>query len=221
MRRIISAFAVALFVIAGLVGAAPAQASTGCTLVAPARVAVWHYYTGVPLRASGACTWGDGWGAWDLYHPTQGWQDVTIFEGSTADTWDYYTFDPMGRMTWRPAGAWDSNYNTLSQNTPVTEVRLGSAAKVSAARYGTYVTLAVQGRRYWPAGDRSVPFTSARGSIQYRAPGTSTWHWLRGIVTNSHGTSSYRYSSRSARDYRVVLNGTAAIWNATSVAVRK
>lgn len=221
MRRVVSALVVALFVVVGVVGAAPARASAACTLVAPARVTVWHYYTGVPLRASGACTWGTGWGAWDLYHPTQGWQDTTLFDGSTRDTWDYYTFDSMGRMTWRPAGAWDSNYNTLSQNTVATEVRLGSAARLSAARSGVYVTVSMQGTRYWPAGDRSVAFTSAHGSIQYRVPGTSTWHWLRGIVTNSHGTASYRYVSRTPRDYRVVLNGTPAIWNATSSTVRK
>lgn len=225
MRRFVASCAVALAGMtgtAGLVAGAPsASAAQSCTLSAPSRVSVWHSYTGVPLRASGPCTTGSGWGAWDLIHPTQGEQDVAIFDHTATDTWDYYSFESMGRMTWRPSDAWDSNYNTLSQNTAVTEVRLGSWAGLTASRSGSAVTLKVRAVRYWVSGDKNIPFTSAKGTIQYRTPGTTTWKSLKYVLTNSSGTYQYKYTSSAARDYRVVLSGTSSIWNANSATVRK
>ncbi|MBO1755276.1 hypothetical protein [Allobranchiibius sp. CTAmp26] len=207
---------------AGLMAGAPtASAAQSCTLSAPARVSVWHSYTGVPLRASGACTIGSGWGAWDLIHPTQGSQDTAFFDGTATDTWDYYTFEPMGRMTWRPSDAYDSYSNMLSQNAPVSEVRLGSWAGLTATRSGSAVTLNVRAVRYWVSGDKNIPFTSAAGTIQYRAPGTTAWKSLKYVSTNSSGAYQYRYASSAARDYRVVLNGTSSIWNAASATVRR
>ena len=144
-----------------------------------------------------------------------------MFEGTSTDTWDYYTFDPMGRMTWRPGGAYDSYSNTLSQNSPVSEVRLGSWAGLTATRSGSAVTLNVRAVRYWVSGDKNIPFTSAAGTIQYRGLGTTTWKSLKYVSTNSSGAYAYKYTSSAARDYRVVLNGTSSIWNATSATLRK
>ncbi|GAB3495980.1 hypothetical protein [Flexivirga lutea] len=59
------------------------------------------------LRASGACSYGEGWGAWDAYHPTQGWEGIAFFDGASTEIFDFHDWDDLGTYTWRPGGAWD------------------------------------------------------------------------------------------------------------------
>src|SRR4051812_1767103 len=85
--------------------ASPAAAATvgSCNLNAPSKVAINNRYQAVTLRLSSNCAqYGATWASWNLYHPTQGIEDVAFFDGQTTDIWDLYDWEPLGVLTWRP-----------------------------------------------------------------------------------------------------------------------
>ena len=125
--------------------ASPASASTtgmgSCTLVAPKTLAITSPYRAVTLRLASDCAAsGVEYATWDLYHPTQGWDGMTIFDGNTTDIWDVYDWDlkPGSRYTWRASYAWDSDYNDVVQTQPYTDVKLGSKASLTTSRSGNF-----------------------------------------------------------------------------------
>jgi hypothetical protein len=57
----------------------------------------------ITLPMSGDCING-GYCSWGLYHPTQGFRDIVIFNTTSADIWDVYSFHTIALHNWR-AGA--------------------------------------------------------------------------------------------------------------------
>jgi len=161
---------------------------------------------------------------WDGYHPTQGLEEILLFEHTSSEIWNLYDWQPIGRWQWRPAGAWDSNYTDVYQYGPYyTDIRLASYGRVTATRYGSKVNVRTAAARYWQGGSKFIGWSGARGQIQWRTPGTTTWHGLKEVYSNSSGTYSYTYTTSAVRDYRVVLyNATNnTIWGSTSPVVRR
>ena len=155
---------------------------------------------------------------------TAGDVNSIILENS-ARSGSFYVFgdDPLGKWTWRPEGAFDAADNQIFQYTPVTDVRLASYSRITPTRTGTKVNLKTLANRWWGNGDKFIGYASARGQIQYRTPGTTTWHSLKDVYSSSTGTYSYTYNTTLTRDYRVVIYDapTNTIWGSTSPAVRK
>ena len=209
---------------AGLIATAPsAQAAGTCSAYVPSRISIAQHFRSYVVHEGPNCAAaGAVYASWDAYHPTQGWQYVLIFDGTTTDYWDLYDFDaPLGRWTWRPGDAWDSGYNDIYQYTTYSDVRLASYGRVAVTRSGSRVTVKSTAMRYWQGGSKFIGWSGARGQIQWRTPGSSTWHGLKDVYSNSSGGYSYTYTSSAVRDYRVVLRAVPTIWESTSPAVRR
>lgn len=225
-RVILPALLLPAIVGSGIVTAPTAHAAAQCTLTAPKEVHVWHQYTKVNLRASGACSYGEGLASWDAYHPTQGIEGMAFFDGSSTDIYDFYDWDDFGTYTWRPAGAWSDwddsafgglgGYHELTQNTPRTTFRLGSKVTMSTSRSRSRVTLRVSATRWSPTASRIVKYSGINGSIQYRTSNKAAWKTLKSFRTSKSGGYSLTYTSSKSRHYRTVLRGTGTVWAATS-----
>ncbi len=219
------AAAVGLVVAGGLVSSQAATAAGTCSLYVPSRVSISQPYRGItvplgPNCAASGVTWAD----WDGYHPTQGLEDLLLFDHVSSVVWNLYDWKPIGRWQWRPEGAFDNGFNNVFQYGPYyTDVRLGSYGRVTATRLGSRVTVKTAAARYWQGGSKFIGWSGARGQIQWRTPGTTTWHGLKEVYSNSGGNYSYTYTSSAVRDYRVVLyDGTSkTIWGSTSPVARR
>lgn len=222
-RRLVLPLCAALAAGAALVGpgAPSASAAGSCLLSAPSTVRIVRPYVPITLRANGACTYGSGWGAWQLMHPSKGQSNFVWFEGTAIETWDVYDFHDLGRQTWRPSSAYGQNYDELSQNTVVSDIRVGSWASVSSSRYAGRTTINTLTTRYATSLGRNVGWAGATGVIQYRTPGTSTWRSLKNVYANSSGRYSYTYSTSRVRDYRVAIYSKPTIWWAHSGTTRR
>ncbi|NHN54518.1 hypothetical protein G9U51_01820 [Calidifontibacter sp. DB0510] len=222
LRRIIGA-ALATACAAGLTVASsstPASAAGSCTLTAPSRVSIWKPYQAITLKASGACTTG-GSAAWELVHPTYGLENIAYFDGTSTDTWDLYDWDDIGKQTWRPAGAYDSAYNSLTQNSPVSDIRYYGAAWISTSRSSSVVTLNGTSLVYSPDTGGFVRRPYAVGVFQYREIGSTVWRNLKQVTTNSNGVVTLRYTYAPTRDYRFATYSTSTVWDVGSATSRR
>jgi hypothetical protein len=223
--RLTSWLAAVGMVATGLVTTAQPAAATGaCSLYVPSRIAVAQHYRAIGVRLGSNCVAaGVSWANWDGYHPTQGLEEILIFDGSTTEYWDLYDWDaPLGRWTWRPEGAYKSNFEDVYQYGPYyTDVRLASYGRATATRSGSKVNVRSVAMRYWTAESRFIGWAGARGQLQYRVPGTTIWRGLKEVYSYSNGAYSYTYTTNQVRDYRVVLYDYSTIWGSTSPVVRK
>jgi hypothetical protein len=160
--------------------------------------------------------------AWLADHPTAGVVNGAVFEGG-ARSGVVVLVDsmPLGRWNWQPAGAYDAADKPIMQYSPYTDVRLASSGRVTPTRSGSRVTLRTSAVRYWQGGSKFIGWAGARGQLQYRAPGTTTWHGLKEVFSDAAGRYSYTYTTKAARDYRVVLRSTGYIWESVSPVVRR
>jgi hypothetical protein len=225
IRRLTTVIAATGLAAAGLTATAPTATAAGsCSAYIPSRVAVGQPYRAITIRAGSNCSTAQmDWAAWFAYHPTQGLQEVAFFEHpSYSDTWHMYSasaYTPIGRWQWRPEGAYDRSSEPIYQYGPYyTDVRLASYGRVTATRIGSRVNLRTSAYRYWGDGAKFIGWASARGQIQYRSPGTSTWRALKEVYSYPNGTYSYTYTTSAARYYRVVFYDASnkTIWGSTS-----
>jgi len=222
LKSLIAGLATAGLVAAGAVVSAPTATAAGtCSAYIPSRVGIGQPYRGITIKAGSNCAAAAmDWAAWEAYHPTQGYEASAYFEyPSFSDTWDLYSFDPLGRWQWRPAGAYDRSSNEIYQYGPYyTDVRLSSYGRVTATRSGSRVNVRTTAARYWQGGDKFIGWAYARGQIQYRVNGGAVWHPLKDVYSSSSGTYSYTYTVSAARYYRVVLYDASSktIWGSTS-----
>jgi hypothetical protein len=199
---------------------ASATTAGTCTLSAPSRVAIGAPYRALPLKAAGACTTKPGGGAWELVHPTQGQQYIAVFDGVPNATWDLYSDTAIGQQTWRPIVAADPAGNSLTQNAPVSTVKLAAGAWISSSRTADVVTLKGTSLLYSVSTNKYFK-RPAGGVFQFREIGSTTWQTLKSVYTNKYGevTLSYRYSK--TRDYRFSLYSTSISWDLGSAVTRR
>jgi hypothetical protein len=179
-------------------------------------VVIGQPFQEIQLYASGVCSLGDAWSAWDLIHPSQGEQDTAFFDnGTNHQSWDLYDSHTIGLHTWRPYAAYDSNSNELSQNTLQSDIRLGTAAWITSKRTSGVVTLTGTSLLY-STGSEVYFKRSAKGVFQFKERGTSTWKALKAVTTNSAGVATMAYRYSKTRDYRFVLYTTPISWDHAS-----
>ncbi len=211
---------------AGLVAAAPSASAAGtCSLYVPSKLAIGASFRTITINEGPNCAAaGVSDAAWTAVHSTAGDIDSVVYlDGDRSEPFDIYGDDPVGKWTWRPEGAFTASNAEVYQYTTYTDVRLASYGRVYPTRSGSKVNIKTLGARWWGAGDKFIGWSYARGQIQYRTPGTTTWHALKEVYSYSNGTYSYTYSTTAVRDYRVVFyNATNnTIWGSTSPVVRK
>ena len=201
--------------------AKPGAAAAGtCYLSVPSRIAIGRPYIGLPAKLSGNCTAPGSISGWNLYHPSKGAVDGLLFDGINSQTWDVYSDYPIGAMTWRGFGALDAADNPLTQNAPVSTVKLAAGAWISSSRTADVVTLKGTSLLY-SVSNNTYFKRSAGGVFQFREIGSTTWQTLKSVWTNSKGevTLSYRFSK--TRDYRFALYSTSISWDLGSAITRR
>jgi hypothetical protein len=218
--RFIAAAVLMVAVTATIPGQAQAKTTATCNLTAPYRVVIGQPYKEIKLYASGICSLGaNAWAAWDLIHPSQGYQGGALFGtplgGSNQDSWDLYSFHTIGLHTWRPSDAYDNNSNPVSQNTVQSDIRLATAAWITSKRTSDVVTLTGTSLLYSTGSDAYFK-RSAKGAFQFKERGTTTWKGLKAVTTNSAGVATMAYRYSKLRDYRFVLYTTSISWDQAS-----
>jgi hypothetical protein len=222
--RVLSFLAAAGVLATGVVASAPAADAAGsCSLYVQSKISIGSPYRSIPVKEGPNCAAAGVVDAyWIATHPTQGEGVEAAFENSARSTTvPIYDFFPLGKWTWRPDGAFKADDTTVYQYTPVTDVRLASYGRVAVTKTGTKVNVKTTAMRYWAGGSKFIGWSSARGQIQYRTPGTTTWKGLKDVYSTSTGTYSYTYATSAVREYRVVLYAVSTIWESTSPVVKK
>ena len=93
----------------------------------------------------------------------------------------------LGVWTWTPQRTL-APLTLAALNTVRMDVRLGSVSYVAATRSGATVTVAARSYRYWTSTHAFATWGRATGVIEWRAPGTSTWHGLKKRHRGQHRT---------------------------------
>lgn len=221
MRRF--ALAVAALVSPALMAVAPAvpaQSAGTCTISVPSTVAINAPYQEYKVNFSGTCTWRAGSsGAWKAVHPTQGLQDFYLYDrSSTYPRTQYagvYDFEALGKRAVRPAGAYDGNFNSLTQNTTAMTVKLGSRNKLTTSRSGSYVTLRSKVTRYSVNAEAHRAWSGATVKF-YSKNADGSWTLRKTASSNTYGNTSTRLWAPKATTWKAVTSATSTTWGRTS-----
>ena len=199
---------------------AGATAAGTCNLSIPSRVAIGKPYLALQGKVTGTCTAPNSASAWQLVHPSLGPGPVLPFDNANSAPWDVTSDYPLGRMTWRGIGAVDAANNPLTQNAPVSTVKLAAGAWISSSRTADVVTLKGTSLLYSVSTNKYFK-RPAGGVFQFREIGSTTWQTLKSVYTNKYGevTLSYRFSK--TRDYRFSLYSTSISWDLGSATTRR
>lgn len=222
--RLLSMLTAAGLMTTGLAVAAPAaQAAPNCTLLVPSRLSIGTQHRTVTAMQGSDCVSAKVIGAaWYAYYPSSKLVTFVGFENSARSAhFDLADSMPLGRWVWQPHGAYYGQGFPVPQNTAYSTVRLASYGRVVATRTGAKVNVKTTAGRYWQSGHKFIRWSGARGQIQWKTPGTTTWHGLKDVYSSTTGAYSYTYTTSASREYRVVLTATSTIWESTSPVVRK
>jgi hypothetical protein len=201
--------------------AKPGATAVGtCNLSVPSRVAIGKPYLALQAKVTGTCTAPNSDSAWQLVHPTMGPGPVLEFINVNTMTWDVTSNYPLGRMTWRAVGAVDSAKNPLTQNAPVSTVKLAAGAWITSSRKADVVTLKGTSLLYSVSTNKYFK-RSAGGVFQFREIGSTTWQTLKSVYTNKYGEVTLAYRFSKTRDYRFSLYSTSISWDLGSAITRR
>ena len=215
IRRIltrVAAAAAALSVLPLLMTAAPAQAYGSCGVSVPSKVAITSPYREITARFSSGCDLYASYASWDVVHPTQGLEDILIYDGRSTDTMDWYDWSPLGTYTVRPNHAWDENFDDVVQNSPRMTVRLGSGLRVSHSRSGKYVTITAKSSRYSANARSYRSWAGATATLRFRNCTSCAWTRVRSTTTNRYGQATFKVSSSRERYWQVATSNTSSTW---------
>ena len=196
--------------------AATAATVSSCSMNIPSIVRISTPHQAVTARLSSDCAAAGAIDAsWDVYHPTQGSGEVLWFLNTSTEIWNVYDGEITPAVyTWRPSGAFDSDEKLIDQNTPRTDVRVGSSAAIYTARTGSYVTIKTSSGRYAYSLSQWVRWGGTRGTIQYyRSAG---WTNLKYAYQDASGYYTYRFYAPQSRSYRVIFPSAPTIWGSVS-----
>jgi hypothetical protein len=219
--RLKSVIAIAAATVAGvLVPTGAASAAGACSVVAPTKVTLDQSYEAVSFRLSSNCTSaGTEYASWDVYHPSEGWSDTLIFDGTSRDYWDLYDWEGPARYQVRPSMAFDRNYDDVRQNTAYVTVKLGSRLSATTARSNGRLTFSAYARTYSPRYSDWYKRVGAKVSLMYLAPRSSTWTWVKAATTNSTGKVTLSVVPKYGQ-YRLMVKETSSVWASYSATVR-
>lgn len=218
MRRSLAA-AAALLASSVLV-APPAQAAGDCRVSNTSKVAITSPYKEVKVVFSGECTTDNGYGSWEVLHPTEGPVDYLIYD---ADYYEYgttqymgiYDWEPLGTWTIRGEGAWDGDYNSLKQNERTMTVKLGSKTSFGTSRSGSRVTLTAKPTYYSPDARAYRAWKGATVKF-YSKNSDGSWTLRKTATTDSTGMARVVIDSSSARVWKAVTADVSNKWGSTS-----
>lgn len=215
--------AIALTVLATVVPALSAGAiDGGCSISVPSKVRVNAPYERITGNLQSDCANSmTDYASWDVYHPREGWTSIFIFDGSSADDWDWYSWDGLGTFEVRAGSAWDSGYNDLPQNSGTVSVKLASRLALATSRSGSYVTLKATATRYSTSADKYRAWAGTTVRLYYRNRSSDPWIKIAARTTNSDGKVSYKWRKSNTRTYKAVTVDSSNTFGRTSSTSRR
>lgn len=212
----------ALSLLPALATAAPAEAARSCNITVPSKVTITSPYKAVKGTYSSGCRAYAEDAYWNVTHPTQGVQEMFWFApGMTSETLDWYDWNPMGTYTVRGQGAYDADYDRMTQNSPKMAVKVGSRLSVSSARSGRYVTVKGTTTRYLPSWGSYRPWAGTRITLQQKTCSSCSWKTVKTGTTNRYGKVSLKTYAGTTRYWRISTKDTSTTWGRTSSTVRR
>lgn len=222
LKRAAAAAALSLVPIA--VTAVPAQAAYSCGVTVPSKVSITSEYRGITAKFSRGCQLYGDWGWWNVIHPTQGTTEIIDFESpATSDTIDWYDWNPTGTFTVRPEGAWDYNYNAMTQNTTKMTVKLGARQTISTSRAGSYVTVKGTATRFspnsYPSGFRA--WSGTKVTLRQKTCSSCSWKWVKSGTTDRYGRVTLKAYASSARYWQLATADSSTTWGRASSSAKR
>lgn len=222
LKRVAAAAALSLVPVA--VTAVPAQAAYSCSVSTPSKVSITSPYKAITAKFSSGCLRYADWASWSVIHPTQGSFEYLYFDGSTSsDTMDWYDWNPMGTYTVRPEGAYDYNYNAMTQNSRKMTVKLGARQSISTSRSGRYVTVKGTSTRYsrtsYPSGFRAWPGTKV--ALRQKTCSSCSWKWVKSGTTDRYGRATFKAYASTTRYWQLATVDSSTTWGRASTSARR
>lgn len=156
--------------------------------------------------------------SWDMKRGNE-WFGAWWFPPSPQYEYYWPGYDPQGKFSATPTGAYDGNYRYLPQNSKTFYIKLNSRVAFSGYRSGRNVFVRARVTRYnpkknWGAGawqnsvNRRVVFYDKAGG---------RWRWRGGRYTGGNGYTRYlRLGAPTRRQFRATVQQTATLWGRTS-----
>lgn len=222
LTRVAAAAALSLVPVA--VTAVPAQAAYSCSVTTPSKVSVTSPYRALTATYSAGCLRYAESAAWSVIHPTQGSFDFIYYDGSSSNqTMDWYDWNPIGTYTVRPEGAYDYNYNAMTQNTRKMTVKIGARQSISTSRSGRYVTVKGTSTRYsrtsYPSGFRAWPGTKV--ALRQKTCSSCSWTWVKSGTTDRYGRVTLKAYASTTRYWQLATVDTSTTWGRASTSARR
>lgn len=217
----------------GLAVGTPAHAvSTGtqalpeCRPLVPARLVIRARITTYKIGLSATCPatlYNADWLGIQPGDPEK--TKLEFLNGARTAKLDLYSnVSPIGAVTWTPtaAGGTDRNGDEVATLKPVASTtRYASSATISGKRVGGTTTLVATVGYYNPKTNAFVRWPGKLVTLQYKAPGTSTWKYLTRVTTNRVGQGAFTWTPRATKHYRAYVPANRTIWDFTTAAISK
>ncbi len=202
------------------VASAPADAAGSCGVSVPSKVSVYSPYRTVTASFSKGCSNAESaW--WSVVHPTQGPFEVFDYEGRYSQSAEWYDWNPTGTYSVRPGGAYDHNWNGMTQNSPKMTVKLGSRMSGSSSRAGRYVTVKGTATRYSPYAGTYRAWSGAKVSLRQKSCSSCSWKWVKSGTTNRYGRVSIKTYASTSRYWQIATTDSSTTWGKASSTLRR
>lgn len=198
---------------------APPAAAEACyaQVIIPSRIAIDRYYRELRPQLRDTCGTVES-AAFDLYG-ARGFDHSFVFDGSTTDYWDVYSFNDLGNFKTRDSYAYDADYNDIPVRETTTSIRLDTNASISSERVASNkVRLTVRASYYGRADYKYLPWSAPVGTIQYLS-GTE-WKFLKS-VTMKGGSAVYTHTVPRVNTYRFVTGDVPTAFGSASTSTRR
>lgn len=219
LRRMAAVAVLSLLPLAA--AATPAQAARSCGITVPSKVSVVSPYRTITARYSAGCMNYAESAWWDVMHPTRGLQNMFGFNGSSSESIDWYDREPGGTYTVRADGAYDDNYNEMTQNSPKMAVKLGSRIAPSSSRAGRYVTVKATATRYSPSADGYRGWAGTKVVLRQKTCSSCSWKWVKSGKTDRNGRVSLTTYAGTKRSWQVATVDTSDTWGRASSTLQR
>ena len=210
-----------LAVAAAVLTPTSAQAATKCALLMPTKVVIDapEVWTDVTLTYGCYVPEQAAYANWELVYGADRIVDPVPFTSDEIDEGPYWSIpwmssDPTGRWVLRPAGAKTVSDADLDQNSAVTTVKYGSRLATKITRTGSKLSWAVTATQWSGRANKNVARPNASVGLFHRAPGSTTWTYVKSVTTSSTGKATVSLATAKAGSYRLKVAETPTVWAA-------
>lgn len=143
------------------------------------------------------------------------------FRRVPTDSIDWYDWNPTGTYAIRRDGAWDYNWDDMTQNSTKMTVKLGSRMSASSARSGKYVTVKGTATRYSPSAERYRGWAGTKVTLRQKSCSSCSWKTVKTVKTDRNGRVALKVNTRSKRYWQLSTKDSSNTWGRTSSTLKR